>query len=231
VKPRRAILHEASTVTAPSSFLLQKIQTLVNDNSQKYVVIPNWIEPKKFVPMQKEKYILLVSRLFVNKGIQDFLFAIKDIDLKWRKVKIVGDWPYRETLLELTHKYNLVETVEFLWWIDNTSTQMKELYGKATIFCQPSHFENASIVLLEAMQAWSSIIARNIWWNPEVISLNQLFEDIKSLQEKIFNFLNDEKLLETISNKNIEKIKSFEWVEIVGEYEKSLNFIGDKFER
>jgi glycosyltransferase involved in cell wall biosynthesis len=30
---------------------------------------------------------------------------------------------------------------------------MKELYGKASIFCQPSHFENMSIVLLEAMEA------------------------------------------------------------------------------
>jgi glycosyltransferase involved in cell wall biosynthesis len=39
---------------------------------------------------------------------------------------------------------------------------MKELYAKASIFCQPSFFENSSIVLLEAMQSGCTILARNV---------------------------------------------------------------------
>jgi glycosyltransferase involved in cell wall biosynthesis len=171
--------------------------------------------------MKKEKYILLVSRLFVNKWIQDFLYAIKDIDLKDWKVKIVGEWPYKSELEKIVNK-NKIKNIEFLWRVDNKSQRMKELYGKASIFCQPSHFENASIVLLEAMQSGCALVARSVWWNPETVDNIWLFEDTNKLKDILNHFIDDERILKQTQHKNIQKVKSFEWKKIILEYNKVL---------
>ena len=99
---------------------------------------------------------------------------------------------------------------------------MKELYWKASIFCQPSYFENASIVLLEAMQSWCVLIARNTWWNPETVDEKWLFNNINELKEKIEYFIKNENKLEIIQKENIEKIKKYERKNIILEYDKYL---------
>lgn len=217
------IIKNSKQIISPSNYLKDLILELSQEYKSKITVIPNWIQKDKLKPLAKNKYILTVSRLQKWKGIQELLEAIKDIDLWEYKVKIVWEWPYKETLEELVKNYKLEDKVEFLGWVDNKSDKMKKLYGEASIFCQPSFFENASIVLLEAMQSWCAIIARNTWWNPETISKNQLFEDLKDLAKKIKNLINDENLLKSISKENIEKIKNFEWERIVKEYEVMLN--------
>ena len=99
---------------------------------------------------------------------------------------------------------------------------MKELYWKAAIFCQPSHFENASIVLLEAMQAGCCIIARNVWWNPETIYENWLFHTTKELAEKIENMINNPDELNILQKDSLVRIKKYGWENIVLEYDTYL---------
>jgi glycosyltransferase involved in cell wall biosynthesis len=189
----KKILDNAKTITTPSNFLKQEILKVYKEFSpEKIVVIPNGIEEGKFVPMQKEKYILIVSRLTINKGVQDFIEAVKDVDLQDWKVKIVGEGPYRGELESLVSKYNLKDKVEFLGWVDNKSEKMKELYGKASIFVLASWFENMNMTLLEAMQAGCKIIASNVGGNPEVVGEDSLFEvrnskELRNLLEKMIN--------------------------------------------
>jgi glycosyltransferase involved in cell wall biosynthesis len=221
--PWKKVIKNAKSVISPSKFLKERIENYYWP-SNKIQVIPNWIQKDKFKPLEKERYILTVSRLQKWKWIQDLLTAIKDIDLWEYKVKIVWEWPYKETLEKIVIDYWLESKVEFLGWVDNKSDEMKELYGKASIFCQPSFFESFWLTLLEAMQAGCVLLWRDIWWFAWVRenTSNILFEDVKDLQEKISNLINDEKWLKSISNDNIEKIKNFEWDEIVKEYKKRL---------
>jgi glycosyltransferase involved in cell wall biosynthesis len=181
IKTWKNILDDAKKITSPSNFLKGEIikayrhsreggNPVSEINPDKIEVIPNGIEEGKFEPMEKEKYILLVSRLFINKGIQDFLEAIKDIDSGEWKVKIVGEGPFRSELEKKVVEYNLQDKVEFLGWVDNKSRQMKELYGKASVFVLPSHFENMNMTLLEAMQAGCNIIATDVGGNSEIVN-------------------------------------------------------------
>jgi len=168
--------------------------------------------------MQKEKYILVVSRLFVNKGVQDLITSLKDVDLGEWKVKIVGEGPYRPELESKVKEYKLENSVEFLGWVDNKSDVMKELYGKASIFVLSSYFENMNITLLEAMQAGCLVIATNAGGNLEVVgNKHLLFTPMDSarlseiLTEKIKNSLN------TIETQYRVKDK-FEWNMIITNY-------------
>ena len=219
--PWKNIIKEAKNVISPSNYLKTSIEKYYW-KSNKLVVIPNWIEKNKFKPLQKEKYILTVSRLQKGKGIQDLLEIAKDIDLWEWKIKIVWTWPYEEELKKIVKKNNLSDKVEFVWWVDNRSEKMKELYWKASIFCQPSYFENASIVLLEAMQAWCCLIARNVWWNPETVNKKWLFNNLEDLKNKLEFFIKNEKELEKVQRENIEKVKKYEWKKIILEYNKYL---------
>lgn len=218
----RKILDNSKAVITPSNFLrLEILKVYPTLDSSKLIVIPNGIEEGKFVPMEKEKYILIVSRLTINKGVQDFIEAIKDIDLGEWEVKIVGDGPYKKDLEILVDKYNLRNKVEFLGWVDNKSERMRELYGKASIFVLASWFENFNTTLLEAMQAGCRVLATNVGGNPEIVGKEFLFElrDIKSLRTRLLSELDKDLVLHdnSVDNKEI-----FLWKSILDLYRFNL---------
>jgi len=212
----KEIIKESKLTITPSKFLQNKIKEQTNKG--KFVVIPNGIDPTKFKPMKKEKRILVVARLFPNKGVQDILDALKDINLDDWKVDIVGEGPYRQFLENKSRENGLQDSVKFHGWIDNNSKKMKDLYGKASIFISASYFENMSIVLLEALASGCHVIASNVGGNPEVVNKDCLFEarDINGLKEKI------RKALE-LKYKHILLDKKFDWNKIIKEYEEVLN--------
>ncbi|MDD4083510.1 MAG: glycosyltransferase family 4 protein, partial [Sphaerochaetaceae bacterium] len=170
----KKIIKEAKVVVTPSKFLQGEIKKITSKG--KFKVIPNGIDPNKFKPMKKENRILVVARLFENKGVQDILDALKGINLKDWKVDIVGDGPYREFLENKSKENGLTDKVTFHGWVDNKSQKMKEFYGHAKIFISASYYENMSIVLLEALSAGCTVLATNVGGNPEVINKKNLFD-------------------------------------------------------
>lgn len=208
IKPWKRIIKEAKVITTPSMFLQKEIAKISTDGIFK--IIPNCIDTAKFKPLSKEKYILCVSRLFINKGIQDLLKALYKINLNGWKVKIVGTGPYEKKLFRLRKNYGLEKHVEFLGWVDNKSDKIKELYGHASIFVQPSHFENMSMVLLEALASGCHVLATNVGGNPEIIEKENLFEkeNHKQLRNIIVNLIqnNEFKPNLNIDSLNLTKI-------------------------
>jgi glycosyltransferase involved in cell wall biosynthesis len=214
-RPWKKIIKEAKVVVTPSKFLLEEIKKITKDG--KFAVIPNGIDASKFKPMKKEKKILVVARLFENKGVQDILDALKPISNELRHkgwtVDIVGEGPYRNFLENKTKEHNLQDIVKFHGWVDNKSKKMKEFYGKASIFISASWFENMSIVLLEALASGCKVIATNVGGNPEVVKKDSLFEvgKTKILSEQIFNAI--------FLKKQVNKLDiKFDWNKIRDEY-------------
>ena len=119
-------------MTAPSDFLIDQIKGITRDGVFK--TMANGLDLNRFRPMKKEKRILIVARLFENKGIQDILDALKGIDCKGWRVEIVGEGPYRKVLEQKAAENGLNDTVRFLGWMDNASAEMKELYGQCRHF-------------------------------------------------------------------------------------------------
>lgn len=164
-----SILRQASAVTCASEYL--KKQILKNLNLQKLdiIIIPNTIPEKTFSPIKKRKQILVVSRLARSKGIQDLIEALRHIKLAGWKVNIVGEGPYTTKLEKMIKNYGLNNQVKLLGWIDRNSPTMKKLYGEASIFICPSHFENMNLTILEAMQSGCAIIATDAGGNEEIV--------------------------------------------------------------
>ena len=211
--PWKKIIAEAKYVTTPSKFLQSKIKEITKDGN--FIVIPNGIDPLKFKPQKKENRILIVARLFENKGVQDIIEALNGLDIKDYKVDIVGEGPYRSFLESKVKQYNLKSKVKFHGWIDNKSKELKSLYAKSKIFISASYFENMSIVLLEAVASGCIVIASNVGGNPEVITnKNNLFQvqNINELRNKISLAMNNKLKPTELNNK-------FQWENITKEFE------------
>jgi len=213
VRPWKKIIKNAKVVTTPSKFLENEIKKLVSCDNFK--VIPNGIDPKLFRPMKKEKKILIVARLFENKGVQDFLDALKGLDLKGWKVDIVGEGPYRAKLEKKMRENNLEKVVTFHGWIDNNSKEMKELYGHASIFVSASWFESFGLTLLEAISAGCYPLVSDIHGHKQVLDNEKYFFE-KGDINKIRLLLKD--LIKMKIQKN--KIdKKYSWNDVIKEYE------------
>ena len=104
-RPWKRIVREAKYVTAPSDFLIDSIKNITTDG--RFKTISNGLDLTRFKPMKKEKRILIVARLFMNKGIQDVLDALKGIEMSGWKVDIVGEGPYRNVLEQKVAENNL----------------------------------------------------------------------------------------------------------------------------
>ena len=224
--PWKKIIKEARTVITPSQFLQDEIKKITQEGN--FIVIPNGIDLNKFKPLKKENRILVVARLFENKGVQDILDALNNEQLKqelkehgW-KVDIVGEGPYREFLEKKANENQLNNLVTFHGWIDNNSKQMKDFYGKSKIFISASYFESFGLTLLEAMSAECLVISSDI----------PTFKEIINNKEFLFSLGNPEslsnKLKLAISSKEKNKDKSsslnkkFAWSNIILNYERMV---------
>jgi len=214
-KQWKEVIKEAKVVITPSRFLQEKIKEITKEGNFK--VIPNGIDKDKFKPMKKEKRILVVARLFENKGVQDILDALEpisqELNQKGWKVDIVGEGPYRSFLEKKAKENGLQDLVIFHGWVDNNTKKIKEFYGKASIFISASWFENMSIVLLEALASGCEVIATNVGGNPELIKKEKLFEvgNVRKLKGKIKQAIYPE-------SKKILLDKKFDWENIIKEY-------------
>lgn len=212
-KQWKKVIKSAEFVITPSDFLKEKIEEKTTASNVK--VIPNGINTRIFTPRKKEKVILIVARLFKNKGVQDILEALKDVSLSDWHIDIVGEGPFRKVLKSMIEKYNIKNTT-FHGWIDNKNPKMKEFYGKATIFISASYFESFGQTVLEAISAGCFPLLSDIRGHRFIINDEQCFfkpGDISEIRSKI---------KDTITKKELPSltfdIKKFEWNNIVKRY-------------
>lgn len=185
-RPWKSIIRHALCVTAPSDFLIQKIQDITRDGT--FRTIANGLDLARFKPLKKEKKILIVARLFQNKGIQDILDALKGIDIGDWTVDIVGDGPYREALEQKARINGVSGRIRFHGWIDNESDDMKKFYGRAAIFISASYFESFGLTVLEAISAGCYPLVSDIGGHRFILNDDRFFfskEDSGELREKL----------------------------------------------
>jgi glycosyltransferase involved in cell wall biosynthesis len=216
LKKWKEIIRKAKIITTPSKYLQNKIKEKAKMG--KFTVIPNGIDKNKFKPLKKEKRILVVARLLPNKGVQDILDALRDLDLKEWKVDIVGEGPYRKFLENKVKKNNLQTIVKFHGWLDNNSNEIKKLYGKASIFISASWFESFGLTILEALSAKCYPIVSDIEGHREILNNQEMLfklgnpEDLKNKLRKIIN----------LGVKPLKKPKHYYWDFIIKRYESIL---------
>lgn len=194
---------------------------VISKNLKKYVeekyhrtvnYIPNGVNINPILEAQiiKEKwglerasYILSVSRLVKNKGLEYLIAAYKNISSD-KKLVIAGDGHYRSELEKLADGHpNIIFTG------NQTGAVLEELYSNAALFVQPSEAEGLSISLLEAASFKLPILISDIEANKEIMGPDAFSFENKNSQDlelKLKMFLEQktpglEKNIELVYNK------------------------------
>lgn len=117
-------------------------------------------------PQCRNRFVLgLAARLDPIKGIDDLIDALalaRDLPLH---LLLFGTGPSRDNLQRKAEALGLCDAVTFVGYTDNAAWWFKRLDA----FVFPSHSENHSIVLLEAMRVGLPIIATDVGGNGESV--------------------------------------------------------------
>lgn len=147
--------------------------------------------------LEKENYILSVSRLIKHKGIHYLIEAFKDLEDKGlaggKKLVVVGDGFYSEDYVAYL-KNLAVGRENIIFTGSQEGESLAQLFENAYLFVQPSQSEGLSITLLEAMGYGKGILVSDIPENMEPISQTSFsFENgnVPDLAKKLEYLLNN----------------------------------------
>lgn len=171
---------------------------------------------KELWNLEKNSYILSVSRLVKRKGLEYLIEAYKKINTD-KKLVIVGSGDFSKTLKEMAKDNNNI-----IFTGVQTDRELQELYSNALLFVQASEAEGLSISLLEAASYKSPVLISNIDANLEVMGSDAFsFENrnINDLKDKLDLFLNNANIRDNV-DKNIEKVynkilNEYSWDKII----------------
>ncbi|MBU0647131.1 glycosyltransferase family 4 protein [Patescibacteria group bacterium] len=179
-------------------------RSLTNYAKKKYKIvvdyIPNGVEVHKNIPIQeikkweleKDNYILVVSRLIRHKGIHHLIKAFQQIKTD-KKLVIVGDGYYTDSYV-IDLKTLIVGCDNIIFVGNQTGKVLAELFSNAFLFVQPSESEGLSLALLEAMSYGKCSLVSDIPENVEAIGNDiSVFKnkDVDDLRDKLIYFLNN----------------------------------------
>ncbi|MBU2529226.1 glycosyltransferase family 4 protein [bacterium] len=183
----------ANIIITTTRELQDKVKKVYKKGS---VVIPNFIDTSKFIPLKKEKYILYAGRIYWHKGIDYFIEALSELEKKYPDYKFklagIGDL---ENYIAKANKLG-IQKIEFLGTVDNS--KMPGLMGKAEIFILPTVTrEGHPKALIEAMACGCACIATDVPGNRELVQdgYNGLLvkpKDSESIANAIIKILENE---------------------------------------
>lgn len=218
----KIVLSNAEAVIALTSDMSLKIKSFY---PRKVHIVPNGVNIKVFRPdiykkNKNEKVICYVGNLRPVKGVKYLLEAFRLIleDKKNVKLIIIGDGPEKKRLEKLSKEINISSKIKFLGDIPNSKLQ--NYLNISDIFVLPSISEGFPNVVLEAMACGLPVVATNIPGIAEVVENGVnglLFEkkNSKMLAIQIIALLNDNKLMESMSEINLKKASEYSWDNVV----------------
>jgi glycosyltransferase involved in cell wall biosynthesis len=214
----RVVARNAAMIVCPSAV----IQELVHAEcpSARTTVIPNGIDPGKFVPDRPKKpRILTVARMVERKGVQYLIEALAGLDAPF-ELHVVGDGPYLPTLRDLAEQRRV--DVVFHGALPNTSAELKELYETSRIFAFVSTMENFPLVLLEAMTAGCAIVTTSGTGCAEAVGNAAVLvptADVEATRQALVQLMEDEALCAALGRNARARVdEQYAWDIVVRQY-------------
>ncbi|MBD2072645.1 glycosyltransferase family 4 protein [Phormidium sp. FACHB-592] len=125
--------------------------------AEKIVVKPNFVHPDPGIGTGTGGYALYVGRLSVEKGLDTLLAAWERLDQPI-PLKIIGDGPLAEQVIEATQRMSSVE-----WLGRKPMSEVHALMGEAMFLVFPSKwYETFGRVAVEAFAKGTPVVAANI---------------------------------------------------------------------
>jgi N-acetyl-alpha-D-glucosaminyl L-malate synthase BshA len=162
-------IQKSDGLTAVSRYL--KRITLNSFNvSKKIEVIPNFVDHKKFMKIEKsqnQKIIIHSSNFRPVKRTTDIIKAFEKISREINcKLILIGHGPELLKTKKLAKNLKLLKKISFL----GNVTNIKNILGKSDVFLLPSEIESFGLSALEAMSCQVPVVASNVGGLKELIS-------------------------------------------------------------
>ncbi len=175
----RKRLSEFDHVVVVSNDLKNKILSEYNIESSRVTVIANGIDREKFYRTEKvaalrhcgldgeKRYILSVSRLSREKGLENLLRAFAKMACRETELLIIGDGPLKGELVSLCSDAGISNRVRFLGNIGHSETC--HWYNAADVFCLSSLWEGCPNVVIEALACGTPVVATRVGGIPDLV--------------------------------------------------------------
>ncbi len=165
VAPYDKYFDRLITVSKFSYNLHYREKSFRNKISHLYNFYPRLID--KLPNSRKGNYFLFYGRISEEKGILTLLKAFKKANVK-HLLKIVGNGPILETVINFIVSNNLEEKVELLGF--KSGNELNKIISNASFIIVPSEwYENNPLTIIEAYANGKPVIGSKIGGIPEII--------------------------------------------------------------
>lgn len=224
--------EKADRIISVSKYTAHSIINQYNILPSKIKIIPNAVDINRFNPaiegheirerlnIQSEPTVLFVGRLDHNKGILYLIDAFLKIIMQIpdAKLVIVGEGPFKNSILSRVNKLNLRKSVTLVGRVDEED--LPKVYAASDLVVLPSLMEGFGIVLLEAMASGRPCVATRVGGTEEAIidGENGFFvpsADPYSLSRAIYTLLTNDNLAKDLGRAGRKRVeKNFTWDKI-----------------
>lgn len=163
------LVHDADQVICCSRYMQKEIKTLFG-MTERVSIIPNAVNVSPAVQAdRKEKTILFVGRLVVEKGVQILIEAFARLIHLYPDASLViaGSGPYTEELQNLGRQLGLEDKIQFTGFVSESSRN--QLLASCSIAVFPSLYEPFGIVALEAMASGTPVVVSRTGGLAEIV--------------------------------------------------------------
>lgn len=202
------ILKNADVITAPSSYLFQKIKDNYSECNCK--LVPNGIHVRNYSIGPKKRSIITLCRLQKSKGIQQLIEACSVIPMNGWEVNILGDGPYRKELEKMVLDNGLGSKIHFRGHL--IGEEKKKYLSEAAVFFSGSQFEAFPISVLEATLSGCNVIASNIEPHVMLVGEAHVYCSFEELVEKLSYAISCDTKWYTYGN------EKFDWENVCKQY-------------
>ena len=209
-------MEKADRIIAVSQFTKKTIIQKYGINPDKISVIYNAVYP--ISKLHKQKVVLFLGRLTIQKGAEFFLRAAKKVNEHEPDVWFVvaGEGDMLTSLIDQAVELGISDRVVFTGRL--TDDEIKYIYGIASVYVMPSVSEPFGITALEAISASTPTIASKTAGVCETLHncLKVDFWDTDEIANKIVSVLRYESLRKALAENGRHEIELFTWDNVAG---------------
>ena len=203
-------MNHADNIIAVSNFTKNVIIEKYGIPAEKIQVIHNAVYP--IAEGKKQKIVLFLGRLTIQKGPEYFLSAAKKV-LEYEDCKFViaGTGDMLPQLIEKAVHLGISPHVIFTGPL--SEAEVRYIYGIASVYVMPSVSEPFGITALEAISAGTPTIVSKTAGVSETLHhcLRVDFWDVDEMANKIISLLRYQPLRSTLAMNGKSEIKLFTW--------------------
>lgn len=157
--------------------------------------------------LEKDSYIVFVSRIVPEKGIENLIEAFKQVNTDKKLVIAGGASDTNEFFIKIKQMAADDERIIFTNFIQGRD--LEELYSNSYVYVLPSEIEGMPMSLLEAMSYGNCCLVSDIRENEEIVEDHALMfqkGDVNDLREKLQLLCDDSKIVHKYKGKSSEFI-------------------------